>query len=314
MKPKFSVIVPNYNYCRFLPERLKSILSQTFQDMEIILLDDCSTDGSQALLSAYKMHPKVTHIVFNQQNSGSPFAQWQKGIDLAEGEYIWIAESDDSCSYTLLSTLVDALDQHPTAAYAFSGALRIDEQGAPLSEEFDYWHQHEDGSVHCFDSQTYLQRVLFWRCSVYNASGVLFRRSVALRIPPVYAQLRYCADWLFWVEMTLQGNVVEVRQKLNRFRKHAASVTVCSDKTEARFKEYLIIHRRLFSLPFLSCFSRRLARGAFYKEVSRMFPDSDSRQAHLTRLREELGVQRADYLLERCVKTLCQLFGTMYHR
>lgn len=70
--PKVSVIVPNYNYARYLPDRIDSILKQTFQDFELILLDDASTDGSAALLERWRNHPKVSHIVVNDTNSGSP--------------------------------------------------------------------------------------------------------------------------------------------------------------------------------------------------------------------------------------------------
>ncbi len=73
-----SVIVPNYNHASYLVARIESILNQTYQDFELILLDDCSTDDSREVLLKYKDNPKVTHLVFNEQNSGSPFIQWQK--------------------------------------------------------------------------------------------------------------------------------------------------------------------------------------------------------------------------------------------
>lgn len=81
-----SVIVPNYNHASYLVARIESILNQTYQDFELILLDDCSTDDSREVLLKYKDNPKVTHLVFNEQNSGSPFIQWHKGVQLAEGE------------------------------------------------------------------------------------------------------------------------------------------------------------------------------------------------------------------------------------
>ena len=72
--PLVSVIVPNYNYARYLEERIESILAQSFQDFELILLDDCSTDESRSILERYATHPKVSHYVPNEHNSGSPFA------------------------------------------------------------------------------------------------------------------------------------------------------------------------------------------------------------------------------------------------
>ena len=310
--PKVSVIVPNYNYGRFLSQRMESILSQTFQDMEIILLDDCSTDNSQAILSQYATHPLVSHIIFNEKNSGSPFAQWQKGIDLAQGEYIWIAESDDYCEPTLLATLVASLNQYPTAAIAFAGAILVDENGNSIEREFDYWHKYEDGSVRFYSSKSYFRKLLMWRCSVYNASGALFRRDLYLHIDKRYATLRYCADWLFWIEMTLCGDVVEIRKKLNRFRMHTDSVTARFEKTKGVFEEQLIIAHRLWSLPFISRYRLSLARGAFYKKVKRMFPDAEHRKEPMRKIKV-LGVKHSDYILERIIKSLHQVCPFLYH-
>ena len=91
-----SVIIPNYNYARFLQQRIESVLAQTYTDYEIILLDDASTDDSVSILNHYSANPRVTHLEINSVNTGSPFAQWQKGISLSRGKYIWIAESDDA--------------------------------------------------------------------------------------------------------------------------------------------------------------------------------------------------------------------------
>src|SRR6187549_2432119 len=92
-----SVIIPNYNHAKFLRQRLESVLNQSFRDFEVIILDDCSTDESFQVIEDYRAHPKVSHIVFNKENTGSTFIQWKKGIELAKGEWIWIAESDDWC-------------------------------------------------------------------------------------------------------------------------------------------------------------------------------------------------------------------------
>ncbi|MDR1783951.1 MAG: glycosyltransferase, partial [Dysgonamonadaceae bacterium] len=92
---KVSVILPNYNHARFLEQRIQSIVDQTFQEFELIILDDCSTDDSRGIIENYRDNPKVSQIIYNEQNSGSTFKQWIKGINAAKGEYIWLAESDD---------------------------------------------------------------------------------------------------------------------------------------------------------------------------------------------------------------------------
>ena len=126
--PKVSVIVPNYNYARFLRRRLDSIMEQTFGDFEVIILDDASTDGSQDVIRLYladlrvSFHPK-------EANSGSPFFQWNRGVQLARGDYVWIAESDDYAEKEFLATLVPILEEHPQVGLAYCQSWRVDDQG-----------------------------------------------------------------------------------------------------------------------------------------------------------------------------------------
>lgn len=77
-----SVIVPNNNYAQFLRRHIDSILQQSFTDYELFLLDDASTDDSHVILESYRNNPHVSCIVYNDENSGSPFDQWQKGLSL----------------------------------------------------------------------------------------------------------------------------------------------------------------------------------------------------------------------------------------
>src|SRR5580698_4852658 len=125
--PTLSVIVPNYNHARFLRRRVDTILLQTFQDFELILLDDCSTDDSRSILTSYARDPRV-RIEFNSVNSGSCFKQWNKGVRLARGKYIWIAESDDYADERLLERLVAAVESDPKVAFAYclSWGIRAD--------------------------------------------------------------------------------------------------------------------------------------------------------------------------------------------
>lgn len=76
--PLVSVVVPNYNYKRYLNLRIQSILQQTYQNIELILLDDASTDGSEEVLSDYQDHAKVSHILLNEHNTGNPFINPEK--------------------------------------------------------------------------------------------------------------------------------------------------------------------------------------------------------------------------------------------
>src|SRR5260370_33694300 len=121
-----SVIVPNYNHARYLHKRIDSVLGQTYQDFELILLDDCSTDHSRDILSPYGTNPRV-RIEFNEKNSGSTFKQWNKGVRMANGKYIWIAESDDYADKRLLERLVETLEGNEKMVFAFCRSWRVTE-------------------------------------------------------------------------------------------------------------------------------------------------------------------------------------------
>src|SRR5882757_9671482 len=172
--PAVSVIVPNYNHARFLRRRIDTILGQTFLDFELILLDDCSTDNSRDILTAYADDSRV-RIEFNATNSGSTFKQWNKGVRLAQGKYVWIAESDDYADERLLEKLVARLDAEPSAVFAQCRSWRVSADGELNGFQdqhlpdlgSDKWAGdfHANGIEEC---RKYLVRC----CSVQSASSV----------------------------------------------------------------------------------------------------------------------------------------------
>lgn len=132
MKPNVSVIIPNYNHAPYLIERIESVLNQTYQDFEVIILDDCSKDNSHEIIELYRNHSKVSQIEYNETNSGSTFKQWQKGISMAQGEWIWIAESDDVADFTFLEVLVAKTKKHLDLSIIYSQSLKIDSAGKTI--------------------------------------------------------------------------------------------------------------------------------------------------------------------------------------
>ncbi len=137
-RPKISAIVPNYNHGKYLRERLDSILNQTYDNFELLLLDDCSSDDSRTIIEEYqKRHPAKIKVFLNQENSGSVFKQWGKGLSHAEGNLIWICESDDSCEPDFLETLVGYFAD-PSVMIAFGRIQFIDENSVEFEGLDEY--------------------------------------------------------------------------------------------------------------------------------------------------------------------------------
>lgn len=304
---KVSIIIPNYNYEVYLPQRLDSVIRQTFQDFEIILLDDCSTDGSKQVMLSYANNPKVTHVAINDKNSGNPFVQWAKGIALAQGEYIWIAESDDLCDATFLEKMVSILDHHPDVAFTMCGSHLIDENNKPIHDDYDKWKSGtDDKQVYKYSSYQYLKHFLLWYNASYNASMIVFRKELVAKTRMDFAAMRYCGDWLFWVKMAELGNVAVLHERLNYFRRHSKSVTFNSDGQEKQLGEKMMIYTYLWSHHHFGFYRDFLSRGYLYKEITRIKMDKRKKKQAIGKL-QKYGVSRAAYCFERLIKTTHQI-------
>ena len=223
--PLVSVIVPNYNYARFLDERMRSVLGQTYPEMEVTVLDDRSTDGSLEVLEKYKSDPRLTGIVISEENSGSPSEQWAKGIAAAGGELVWIAEADDYCSLDMLQDLVDAFRRTQGCVLAYARSQIVDENGSPLRS--DATNSTADVSL---SGRDFVNRYLISGCDVKNASSAVFSRAAAMEIlDKEWRRLPTANDYMFWTQLASLGNVAIVNRRLNFFRRHSAEQTTAHD-------------------------------------------------------------------------------------
>lgn len=217
--PLVSIIIPNYNYARYLKQRIDSILNQTYTNYELIFLDDCSTDNSMDIFKENSQNPHVSHIVKNDKNTGSPYRQWQKGIALAKGEIIWIAESDDYCEPSMLERLVEAYVKY-NCSVAFVRSQKVDEKGNFLHTSFRRFKNDNH-----WKGTEFIKQHLTAGCRISNASSAIFSKDAALHVNPVFLSYKQCGDWIFWIEIARQGNVAVISQPLNYFRRSNATKT-----------------------------------------------------------------------------------------
>lgn len=228
--PFVSVIIPNYNHARYLEQRLNSVLNQTYQDFEVIILDDKSTDNSLEIINRYKDNPRVSHLVINDVNSGNPFKQWTKGISLSKGEVIWIAESDDWCELNLLESLVSSFTNHKNCSIAYCNLSVVNDNGNVIE-------QGKEGRNQYYSGTQYIKRYLCLANIIRNSSCAIFSRKIANSISKDYESFKGAGDYLFWVNLALKGNVAIVNSPLCYFRKHTTNVTPRRDTDGTNFTE-----------------------------------------------------------------------------
>jgi glycosyltransferase involved in cell wall biosynthesis len=233
MNPLVSVVVPNYNHAAYLQQRIDSILNQTYTNIELILLDDCSSDDSKLIIESYRSHKAVAHIVYNEQNSGTTFKQWDRGINLARGEWIWIAESDDWCEPTLLETLIEGIAHDTCISYC---------QSILCYSSGDIWapvrtHRYSQSYV----GNEFMKTQMLFELPIYNASMTIFKKSIFHSIDKEFTTYKFCGDWLFWILAARHGNITVSGKYLNYFRKHDKDVSGKAYKEGLFYTEYVKI-------------------------------------------------------------------------
>ena len=238
-----SVIVPNYNHAAFLKQRIESSLGQSFQDFELILLDDCSSDGSRDIMEGFRSNPHVSHIIYNDVNSGSAFRQWDKGIEMAQGEWVWIAESDDFAEPTFLEHMMGEVTNVPDCSLAYAATWWVDEHGNKL------WETPDSNHVNVYPGTDFIRKKLAVCNSIANVSECIFRHDCYRPLESQrYEHMRLCGDWFFYVLLAEQGSVVEVDEPLSYYRQHKKNISSDAEHRGLTFiegadvLEYMIEH------------------------------------------------------------------------
>jgi glycosyltransferase involved in cell wall biosynthesis len=240
---KVSVIIPNYNHAAYLKQRIESVLNQTYRDFELILLDDASTDYSRDIIESYRSHPAISHVVYNNVNLGSPFSQWEKGLKLAKGEWVWIAESDDYADSSFLEKMLVAVSKMPNVGLAYSDS-HIVQYGYAESETFGslknvrfnttrWSHDHTNNGV------DEIENYLLAGGTINNTSAVLFKRNILLQAEPFDRQFRFIGDKYIFIKVLAISDILYVAHGLNYYRnpfntKHA-------DKLIYYFYEHFLV-------------------------------------------------------------------------
>ena len=290
-----SVIIPNYNHFDYLEQRIDSVLFQTYKDFEVIILDDCSTDNSREIIEKYRNHPKVSSIVYNEVNSGSVFSQWSKGIDLAEGKYIWIAESDDFAEPDFLLKMIPVLEQDPTIGLIYCNSKVIYSKAMttkPYATLNDLRKYMTNGSrwnsSFTMDGQFFLKEYLSKKCVINNASATIMKKE-AINFKEVNLErFRYAGDWAVYNNIALTHKISFLNEVLSNYRDHASNTSKKAfNNFKINYENYMIlsdyynflraknipIHNYLFSirksfLPLLITSRDRKHIYASYKKIN----------------------------------------------
>jgi len=241
IKPKVTVLVPSYNHACYLRKRIESIMAQTYDNFELIVIDDCSSDDSASIITSLQNIYGFRYIA-NKKNSGTPFAAWQHILPISNGDYIWICESDDHADPNFLECAVEAITSAPGNVIAYCDSWIIDENDHQVDHTdayfHDIWKESRWDQPFIQNGNDELNQFQLRGQTVPNMSSALIS-TVAFRkaFRPFMKKLKLTGDWLFVGLLMKYGQIVYFKKTLNYFRRHesTARVRVQSARSQAEF-------------------------------------------------------------------------------
>ncbi len=235
--PLVSVCIPAYNNADYISETIDCILNQTYQNLELVICDDHSTDKTVEVIQSYS-DPRVK-LFLNEKNLGMS-GNWNNCLQKCSGEYIKLICADDMLAQDALEKEVLALINNPSAVMSESDTQFRDLQG---NTKGSYTRYKTSGLV---DGKVIARAGLFSRNLFGAPLNNTFRRSVLEKINGFDPSFKYILDYDFWVSIACLGNVYIIHEPLNYFRLRNDSNTgkVLTTEQKAYVEEHKMLLRK----------------------------------------------------------------------
>lgn len=237
--PLLSVTVLNYNYAHYLPQCLDSILSQTFTDFELILINDCSTDNSREVIQPYLADPRV-RLVDHKENKGF-VSSLIEGSDLSRGKYITVISADDYCvSDQAFTLLLRPLESDGTVAFAYAAYGFYTDDGICRHLQRPHGHSYVREGAAEFRELVLNNYILH--------SGTIIRASMYRSAGGYDPSLRYAVDTAIWLQLCAIGKVAYLNNELYAYRAHATNMSTSHQGFRAGLAESMRTTRAAFAV------------------------------------------------------------------
>jgi glycosyltransferase involved in cell wall biosynthesis len=251
-RPKISVIIPAYNHESYILDAVRSVLQQTFTNLELIIIDDGSTDGT---LSRIQSVQDGRIRVFHQDNQGAA-KTINRGIGLARGKYLSILNSDDLYTPDRLKTLATFLDEHADVALASSLIQPVDSSGKPVLpySRHAYWLEWYDNAIRQFHQDRSPVTSLLKYNFFVSTSNIFVRSTIFKHERMFHENLSYCHDYEFLLRVLSRHSFHLCEERLLMYRLHETN-TIRENEflrhLEVLFAIFTVLDMRKFFLQSL---------------------------------------------------------------
>ena len=225
--PKVSVHIPCYNYGLFLGDAIRSVVDQTFDDWEAIVIDDASTDETSEVISR-QVDPRIRS--FRHETNVGNIGTYNEAIRAARGEFFVILSADDRYRPTFLENVLEMFSEHPEVGVVYTNYRRIDGSGTPLS-----WRPPMPHAVDgVFDElPTLLERSYIAGCSAVTRVRTLMEAGL------YDARFPYTADTFLWRQLAARAPFGYVHEPLYEYRAHDSHMSLGRDRARVLETEHM---------------------------------------------------------------------------
>ena len=220
--PKVSVIMPCYNHATFVADSINSILSQSLDDLELIVIDDCSSDISKDIIQKFAYEDSRVVPIFHEINGGEAKSR-NDGLAIAKGDFIGFCDSDDLWEKEKLFKQIKYLEKKQEIGAVHSDSIIINEVGIPTGMKFSTLFQKED----ILEGNLFLK---FCLRNFINVPTVLLRKKCINDVGQFEQAFRYLTDWIYWAKVSRNHLFGYISDSLARYRIHSSS-TMHDNKT-----------------------------------------------------------------------------------
>lgn len=230
--------MPCFNHASFVAESVMSVLSQTYRNLELIVIDDCSSDNSRRIIERLALRDSRVTLLTHDRNEGLSRAR-NNGIRRAVGKFIAFCDSDDIWEPEKLSVQVALLDSNPAFDAVYCDAVIIDDEGSPIGRNFSDLFPPPTPASGCI-----FPALLLTNC--INIQSVLMRDRCLQTVPSFTEQIDWVQDWWYWIQLSRHHLFLYSQLPLARYRVHRRSTNR--------------IHQRAYAINRLRVFRRVLHR------------------------------------------------------
>jgi glycosyltransferase involved in cell wall biosynthesis len=215
--PKVSFVIPCYKLAHLLSECVNSILSQSYGDFEVLIMDDCSPDNTPEVAASFQ-DPRVKHVR-NEPNLGH-LRNYNKGISLSRGKYVWLISADDCLRRPyVLERYVRLMESHPRLGYVFCPAMKL-RNGSEVGICGYSIHGDHDS---IFDGRQFVANLIHAN-TIVSASGMV-RKQCYDEIGVFPLNMPWAGDWYLWCVFALHTDVGYFAEPMVYYREHELSMT-----------------------------------------------------------------------------------------